>query len=209
MTALHQKSAGTEPKRRCIVSGKSLPADALMRFVIGPDRNVVPDVRGKLGGRGIWIGAERDLLETAMRQNLFNRAARANVTVPADLAERVEDLLLARVVETLSLARKAGQAVCGYEKVAAAAASGNCAVLVVASDASENARAKLAALALGTDRLEGLSAAEIGSGFSRARAVQAALENGGLATRLKIDGRRLAEFRGKSSFDEGRHDAEI
>lgn len=209
MTALHSKSNRSAPERRCIVSGRSLPTEALMRFVIGPDQDVVPDIRGKLGGRGIWIGSERGLLETAVQKNLFNRAARANVSVPTDLAERVERQLLDRVVNALSLARKAGQAVCGFEKVSAAVKSGDCALLVVATDASANARAKLDALAPETGRLEVLSAEELGGVFSRARAAQAAVAAGGLAGQLKIDGRRLAEFRGKSSLDEGRHDAEI
>ncbi|HAT35147.1 MAG TPA: RNA-binding protein [Rhodospirillaceae bacterium] len=209
MTVSQPRPDHSPSERRCIVSGKTLPTDALMRFVIGPDRAVVPDIRGNLGGRGIWIGAERNLLEAAVQQNLFDRAARTNVNVPTDLTEQVERLLVDRVSNTFSLARKAGQAVCGFEKVAVALKSGDCALLAIATDASENARKKLAAVAPVTDRLEALSAQEIGVVFSRTRAVQAAVAKGGLATQLKIDGRRLAEFRGKSSLDEGRHDAEI
>jgi uncharacterized protein len=207
MSALESVTDEGQSSRRCIVSGKTMPMDSLMRFVVGPSKSVVPDVRGVLGGRGIWVGVGRHAIEAAMRQNLFQRAARSNVTVPEDLAQCVESQLVDRVIGALSLARKAGQAVAGFEKVSASVKNGQCVLLVIARDAADNALKKMNALATGVDILECLDAEELGNVFGRERSVHVAVAAGGLAARLKIDGRRLAEFRGKS-LDEVGHDAE-
>jgi len=209
MSALETKLDQDQPQRRCIVSGESLPTERLVRFVVGPEQDVVPDIRGKLGGRGIWVGAARATVESAISGKLFNRAARASVKIPDDLARNVECQLLERVQGHLSLARKAGQAIAGYEKVSAAFSNGDCALLLTASDATENAHKKLPPLAPGMVQLDCLSGSELGFVFGRERTVHVAVANGGLASQIEIDGRRLAEFRGKPSLNEVRHDAEV
>ena len=102
-----------EPERRCLVTGETGPKAGLVRFVVGPDHSVVPDVAGKLPGRGMYVTASRPILEQA-RKGQFARAAKAPVTVPDALADEVERLLAHRVVELVSLARKAGVAIAGY-----------------------------------------------------------------------------------------------
>ena len=104
------------PERRCLVTGEKAPKAGLVRFVLSPDGVVVPDIAGKLPGRGFHVTASRPILEKA-RAAQFARAARAPVTVPPDLVQAVERQLAARLVELLSLARKAGLAICGFEKV--------------------------------------------------------------------------------------------
>ena len=90
------------PERKCIVTGERQPKAGLVRFVVGPDGAIVPDVAGKLPGRGIYVSAERSALETAARGKLFQRAARRPVTVPEGLAGLVEGLVLRRVIDSLS-----------------------------------------------------------------------------------------------------------
>src|SRR5262249_58402582 len=107
-------SAG--PVRTCIVTGDEGTPERMIRFVIGPQGEVVPDLARKLPGRGLWIWAERTAVEQAVARKLFAKAARAAVSVPADLAERVERLLLGRALEDLSRARRAGRAVAGFVK---------------------------------------------------------------------------------------------
>ena len=197
-----------KPLRRCIVSGKSFSTEALVRFVVGPNSSVVPDIKCKLGGRGMWVGIRRGLLEEAIKQNLFRRAAKTNVKVRCDLAELVDHQLCELVINGLSLAKKAGQAVCGYTKVSLALKK-KCALLLVARDASENTRSKICALAQNVGCLRVLTSHELSTAFSKPNAVQAAVSVGGLAELIKIDGRRLAEFRTKGSLDEDRHDGKI
>ena len=124
-------------ERKCIATGQVRPKALLIRFVVGPDGVVVPDLLGRLPGRGIWVSANRAALDKAQTKGLFRRAAKAQVRVPDDLVDVVETGLAGRVSELISLARRAGQAVAGYEKVKSWLQSGEATVLVQASDGSD------------------------------------------------------------------------
>ena len=191
-----------EPERRCIVSGESGPKAGLVRFVVGPEGAVVPDVAGRLPGRGIWVSADRAMIERAAAKRLFARAARAPVAVPEDLAGLVEALLAQRLVEMVSLARKGGAAVCGYEKTRDALSKGiggrPAAVLLQAHDGSARERSRLRPPEGGHGPLTALSAAELGMAFGRERVIHAALAAGGLATRVVEEAARLAGLRGET-----------
>ena len=95
------------PERRCIATGASGPTERLIRFVLGPDGAVVPDLAGRLPGRGAWLTADRALVLKAVKKNLFARAFRANVNLPDDFAGQIETLLVRRLQDVLALARKA------------------------------------------------------------------------------------------------------
>lgn len=185
----------TGPERRCIASGAVRPKAELLRFVVGPEGQVVPDVEQRLPGRGIWLSARRDVVNTAVSKRLFARAARRAVVVPEDLADTVERLLARRVLATLGFARRAGQAVCGFEKVKAELKAGRVAVLVEARDAAADGRGKMTALAAGLPVVELFDAAELGSVFGRDHAVHVGVAPGGLAQRLAEEAGRLADYR--------------
>ena len=118
--------------RRCIVSGERLARDRLIRFVLGPDGDVVPDLAARLPGRGLWVRSDRRSLDEAVRRKRFHHAARGQVVVVPDLADRVGDLLARRALEYLGLARRAGELVSGFEKTRQLIEAGHCAVLVQA-----------------------------------------------------------------------------
>lgn len=181
--------------RRCIVTRESHPPAMMVRFVIGPDGRVVPDLARRLPGRGLWVRAERGILDRAVAQRAFARAAHAPAAADPDLAPRVEALLEARVLELLGLARKAGEAVAGYEKVMAAVRRGPVAVFLVAADASVEARRTAAATAGDRPLIDVLAGAEIGAVFGRSFVVHVALREGALATRLVAEAARLRAFR--------------
>jgi predicted RNA-binding protein YlxR (DUF448 family) len=183
-----------DPERRCIVSGDSEPAGGLFRFVVGPEGQIVPDLAGRLPGRGIWVGAERALLEQAVKRKLFARAARVPVTVPEDLPGLMHDLLTRRVIDLLSLARKGGQAVAGYEKVRDWLLREDAVVLIQAFDGSERGKTKLRAPENGV-HITCLSAQELGMAFGREHVIHAALAAGGLASRIVEEAAKLARLR--------------
>ncbi|HET6224250.1 MAG TPA: DUF448 domain-containing protein, partial [Dongiaceae bacterium] len=60
----------TGPLRRCLVTREVLPKTDLVRFVVGPDGVLVPDVAGRLPGRGLWVKAQRDVLAAAVAKRL-------------------------------------------------------------------------------------------------------------------------------------------
>ena len=188
--------AETGPERRCLVSGAVRPKAELLRFVVGPEGRIVPDIAGKLPGRGLWLTARRDIVAAAVTKRLFARAARQPVIVDDDLAERVEALLAERCRDQIGLARRAGQAVMGFAKVEAALAQGKAAVLLAAADGAADGRMKLRALAPGLPLVEQLSGAELGAAFGREHVVHAALAPGRIAQALIAAAARLAGFRG-------------
>lgn len=156
----------------------------------------MPDVAGKLPGRGLWLTARRDIVAAAVTKRLFARAARQPVIVDDDLAERVEALLAERCRDQIGLARRAGQAVMGFAKVEAALAQGKAVVLLAAADGAADGRMKLRALAPGLPLVEQLSGAELGAAFGREHVVHAALAPGRIAQALIAEAARLAGFRG-------------
>jgi hypothetical protein len=186
----------TGPNRRCLATGERLPKERLIRFVVGPDGAIVPDLAGRLPGRGLWLSARHDIVALAVKKHLFSRAARRPVGAGPDLADRVADLLAARCGETIGLARRAGQAVAGFEKVRDALQAGPAGVVLAAADAGTDGVRRIRALAGAAPVISVLTGAELGSAFGRDRAVHALLRPGALAVRLRIDAGRLAGFRG-------------
>lgn len=186
-----------EPERRCIVTGEVQPKGGLIRFVVGPDATIVPDVAGKLPGRGIWVCADREAIETARKRKLFSRGAKMQVSAPDDLTDLVQDLVTKRTLELLALARKAGQAVAGYEKVRDFLATGQGEVLIQASDGSERGKTKLRAPSGPDSHVTCLSASEIGLAFGREHVIHAALAAGGLTARVVEEAAKLARLRGQ------------
>lgn len=184
-----------EPNRRCIVTGESGARAALIRFVVGPDDAVVPDIEGKLPGRGIWVGASAALLARAVEKRLFQRAAGRPVAAGTELVALVEQRLVAHCQGLLGLARRAGQLVTGFDQVEAFIAAGRAAVLVAARDGAPEGRRKLSRRARGLPVVALLDIAELSLALGRQNVVHAALGPGGLAERLCAEAGRLAGFR--------------
>jgi len=188
------KDRTAAPERRCIVTGEVKPVSELIRFVVGPDGAIVPDLLGKLPGRGIWVSAKREALEKAVSKNLFARAARQPVTVPDGLVDNVEAALADRVVHLISLARKAGQAVAGYEKVKDWLSKEEARVLIQATDGSERGKTKLST-PYGGRYIGCLTGSELGLAFGRENVIHSALAGGGLTSRIVEDAAKLSGLR--------------
>lgn len=181
-------------ERKCIVTGETQPKAGLIRFVIGPDNQVVPDVLGKLPGRGMYVTADRRLLDEAGRGR-FSRSAKQPVTVPDGLVDEVERQLVRRVVDLIALTRKSGRAVCGFEKVKGWLAGGErVRVLLQASDGSERGKTKLWTPE-GARYFGCLSARELGLAFGRQSVIHGALATGGLSDRVVEEATKLRGMR--------------
>ena len=105
------------PLRRCIVTRESLPKGDMLRFVVGPDNALVPDLAGRLPGRGMWLKAAPGLLEQAVKKGAFHRAAKAQVKIPGDMAAMLGGMFEQRLMDMLGMARRAGESVAGWQKV--------------------------------------------------------------------------------------------
>ena len=191
------------PQRRCIVTREVGERAALLRFVVGPDGGLVPDVEARLPGRGLWLTPRRDIVDRAVAKRLFARAARLPVSVPSDLANRVEALLARRCGDALGFARRAGLAAAGFDRVGDAVRRGRAALLLFAVDGAEGARRKFGALGRDLPSAGVLTAAELGAAFGRERIVHAAVGGGPLCERLRFDLARLAGFRPNAVVEYG------
>ncbi|MEL7343231.1 MAG: RNA-binding protein [Pseudomonadota bacterium] len=195
MTRGGQSKYREDPERKCIATGDVQPKRGLIRFGIAPDGIIVPDVMEKLPGRGIWVSAERDALDKAVKDRLFARSAKQAVTVPEGLIEAVETGLVRRVTDHLGLARKSGLAVAGFEKVKSWLEKEEAVILLQASDGSERGKSKLRAPGGRGSFFDVLSASELGLSFGREHVIHAALGRGGLTERFREDAIRLSGVR--------------
>jgi len=182
------------PDRKCIATGDVQPKYGLVRFVVGPDDLVFPDILGKLPGRGMYVAADRGAIELAVKKNLFSRAAKQSVKVPEGLVDEVEKQLARRVVDLISLQRKAGKAVAGYEKVKSWLQMEEAEVLVQASDGSGRGKSKLSTPHYG-HYIGWLTADELGLAFGRQTVIHGALASGGLTQRVVEEAGRLKGVR--------------
>ncbi|WP_319825232.1 RNA-binding protein [Thalassovita sp.] len=181
-------------ERKCIATGEVQPKYGLIRFVVGPDGQVFPDLAEKLPGRGIWVSADRAALDKSVAKNLFSRAAKQPVQAPADLTAQVEQMLARRVVDLISLGRKSGTAVAGFEKVKDWLAKDYAEVLIQASDGSGRGKSKLST-PYGGSFIGWLTADELGMAFGRQTVIHVALAAGGLTRRVVEEAARLKGLR--------------
>ena len=164
----------------------------MLRFVIGPDRTVVPDLLARLPGRGMWLSARADVVEAAAARGAFARAARGPVIIPPELATAIRAGLTRRVIDLLGLARRAGQAVGGYAKAREALVQGRAGLVVQAADGSDDECCRLMSGVRDVAVVRPLPAADLGLVFGRDHLVHVAVARGRLAGGLVAETSRLA-----------------
>lgn len=209
--ARNQTGKAPGPKRRerrCVATGETRDEAGLVRIAIGPEGELVPDVTARLPGRGVWVTASRDAVETAVKRKAFARSAKTAVTVPDGLADRIAERLADRALSLLGLARRSGDLAVGFDTAHAALKSARPAWRVEASDAAEDGRGKLdrlAAAAWDDIPVAGcFTAAELGQALGRDHVVHAVLTGGPQTGAFGETMNRLAGFR---MIDPGRNPA--
>ncbi len=186
------------PLRRCLVTRRVQPKEGMIRFVLSPDGTVVPDLAARLPGRGMWLSARAAVLEEARAKRLFSRAARAEARVPEGLGAAIVAGLERRLADTLGLARRAGQAVCGFVKAREWVVGGRAALVLTARDGAADGRRKLLA-GSAVRSIAPLDAAALGAAFGREHVVHVALAPGRLADQVLAEAGRLAGMRGEDA----------
>jgi uncharacterized protein len=190
-------------QRRCIVTGEIHDRSSLLRFVVGPNGELVADMASRLPGRGLWLTPRRDILESAIARRLFARSAHRAIIMPAGFADRIEALLVRRCLDAIGLGRRAGLAVAGFEKAREAVQTGKATLLFLALDGAEGGRRKMRALACGLPVAIVLTAAEMGAIFGRDHVVNIAIGDGRLSGRLITVAQKIAGFRLGAVIDQG------
>jgi predicted RNA-binding protein YlxR (DUF448 family) len=171
--------------RMCAVSREVRPIDELIRFVVAPSGDVIPDLKRKLPGRGLWVSASRKTVAEAVRRHQFSRGFKRDVRAAATLPADTEALLERSCTEALAMAAKAGQVVSGYAKVEGLLEQGRAEALIHASDGAADGIRKLDAIAGQRDRNAGdsrdlpivtaLTSAQLDLALGRSNVIHAAL----------------------------------
>jgi predicted RNA-binding protein YlxR (DUF448 family) len=197
-----------ESERTCIVTRRRAPPEAMIRFVRGPDGVIAPDIRARLPGRGVWVGARAELVAEAAKKRIFAKSLKEQVETPPQLAQDVDRLLEADCLQMLALANKAGAVTAGFNKVADQLAKGAAAILIEASDGGADGRRKLRQAARraeggnarendGVPPIIGLfTSSQLDLALGRTNVIHAALASGGPGMSFLSRCRRLAAYRG-------------
>ena len=218
MARLEGSTAGSSPERTCIVTRTKAPPEDMIRFVTGPGAMVVPDIRRKLPGRGVWVQGCADLVAKAVRSQVFSRGLKMPVKASPDLPVEIERELRRDCLQALSLANKAGLVVTGFTKAEEAIMSGSLAGLVHAAGCSADGVRKLEQALyrrFGDERARPsvnlFGSSELDLALGRTNVIHAALAVGaaseGFLTRCRRLRRWWRDTRGRSPADDRRRTA--
>jgi uncharacterized protein len=200
---------GNIPERKCVLSGAHGARGDLIRLALGPDGALAPDVRARAPGRGAWIGVDRAALEEAQAKGRLKAAlARAfktsDVSIPADLGEKIEAALRRAALDRLGLEARAGTLITGSDRIEVAARRGEVQLLLHASDAGEDGSRKLdQALRVGESGAEALvlpaERAILSLALGRQNVVHIALTDRAAAARVRHGLERWRAFIGRDA----------
>ena len=193
-------------ERQCAVTRQCAAPEDLLRFVLGPDGVVVPDLKARLPGRGAWVSCARDIVRKAVSSGVFSRAFKGAARAPDDLAEQVDHLLERAALQRLSLANKAGLVICGFDKVSQAVRNGGV-TLLHAEDAAMDGCRKLDRLQFATAdgtspvpaAIRLFNAEQLSLALGRPNVVHAAVKQGGPSLKFLDSVARLEKFRAGSA----------
>jgi uncharacterized protein len=190
-------------QRTCAVTRTLKPVSEMIRFVVGPAGEAVPDVKRKLPGRGLWVTATRNALEDAVKRNVFARGFKRNVTAGPSLVAETERLLERAALDALAMAGKAGAVVAGFAKVEAAVNRNEARAVIHASDGADDGKRKLSGLLRRNTEenereiavIDDFSGAQLDLALNRPNVVHAALLAGPGSETFLARVARLAHFR--------------
>ena len=185
----------TGSTRTCIASGHQRSKAGMVRFVIDPDDRPIPDLEENLPGRGIWLTADHGLIRRACDKNLFAKKARRRVLIDYDILELIVKMMVRRCTQNLGLARRAGQALFGFDRLKSALINHQEGYVFLAHDGGLKSHKKITHLSGRMPILCALTATEIGIAFGRNRVVYAFISPSGLGDSLFRDMSRLAGLR--------------
>ena len=191
------------PERQCLVSGETRLKTEMIRFVVSPDNVVMPDIAGKLPGRGVWVSANKQAVSDAVTKGLFNRGFKSKVSLPENLCGQTEALLARRLLGLITMGVKSGYMLLGFDQVKTAAGSDYLAWRIEASDGAEGGRGKIRVLTKAVSRelekpvtpvLGCFSSETLGKAVGRDHITHAAIKPGSMAKSISQAAQRLSGF---------------
>ena len=187
-------------ERRCIVTRQSGDADQLLRFVLSPDNEVFFDLKEKLPGRGAWVTGQRSYVEQAVSKKLFARAFKTQCRIDENLADKIDQLLEEHCLNYISLSKKAGQILTGFDKISAALSKNNVEMLIEATDGASDGQSKLekklVAVAGEAKIVKVFSSRQMNLALGGTNVIHAAITRGTMAPGILAAAEKLQRYRG-------------
>jgi len=196
-----EESGRSPPVRTCVVKREKKEKSFLLRFVLSPQNEIVPDIKGTLPGRGVWVSARKNAIEDAIKRRAFQRAYKKDIRVSSELAGDVEHLLRRSALERLSIANKAGLVVTGFVKVGESIRRREIFALLHAAEAAIDGQTKLdrkfAASLTEQDHISNrnrFTSAEISLATGSVNVIHAGLKDGGASRAFLRAFHRLNDY---------------
>jgi predicted RNA-binding protein YlxR (DUF448 family) len=156
-------------ERLCALTREAKPVADLIRFVAAPDGAIVPDIKRKLPGRGVWVTARRAAIDEAVKRNVFARSLKLDVRAAGGLGVMVERQLEAAALDALSMAHKAGRVAIGFTRTETALANEPVVAVLNASDGAPDGTRKIASAAARRQTGENAGEIRVVSAFTSAQ----------------------------------------
>jgi len=180
---------------KCVVTGDQKPKSKMIRFVVGPAGEIVPDLQERLPGDAVWITSNRKVIDELHSSLAFLNIKGLTLGVPGNFSEHLETLLVRRCLSYLGIARRSGQVLFGMEKVLRFYKEGKEGVLLIAKDASCSGRKKLRSISKFSKELSLFNSDELGAALGRESLTYNVIKEGSLARKLIAESIRLEGFR--------------
>ena len=179
------------PKRKCLVTGDTIEKKALIRFVIDPENNLIADIEQNLPGRGYWVKAERKIILKAINKNILFKAAKREVAINKNVLQEIETLIKKKIINQISLSRKAGMAIFGFDKIKASLPSNKVGILIQALDGSDREKRRMITKSIPRIIDSCLTGSDLGKAFGREKVIHCAILRSGFVENIDFDANRL------------------
>ena len=177
--------------RKCFVTGVITQKSDLIRFVIDPKNHVIADVSENLPGRGYWVKAERTIVIKAIKKNLFSKTTKKSVFVDINLLETIEIQVKKNILNQISLSRKAGMTIFGFEKIKSSLSTKKIPLLIQAMDGSIRERARIVTKSIPNIIDDCLIGSELGKVFGREKVIHCAILQSAFVENIIFSANRL------------------
>ena len=179
------------PKRKCLVTGFTIEKKALMRFVVSPENNLIADINQNLPGKGYWVTADRELILKALKKNILFKAIKKQVNIDNNVLDQIELQIKKKIINQISLCRKSGMAIFGFDKIKSALARESIELLIQAIDGSTKEKKRILTKSI-PNIIDGcLTGSDLGKAFGREKVIHCAILRSGFVEIINFDANRL------------------
>jgi predicted RNA-binding protein YlxR (DUF448 family) len=179
------------PMRKCLVTGTTIEKKDLIRFVVDPENNLIADINQNLPGKGYWVKADRDTISKAINKKILCKAIKKKVTVEKNVLEKIEIQITKQIINQISLSRKAGAAIFGFDKIKASIKSNNIGLVIQALDGSDREKKRLRNHSIPKIIDDCLTGSELGKAFGREKVIHCAILRSDFVENIYFHSNRL------------------